>query len=334
MEMIERYIFAVTQGLLQSQREDIAEELRGLIEDMLDERTQGRKATDKDVEEVLMELGNPKLLAQKYRGSKKYLIGPEIFDSYIMVLKIVLISVVSTISVGFIIQIILDPISILDHFIEYIVSFVTVIPTAFGWTTFGFVLGEYFGGVKAKDLQFDKEWSPSDLAPIPDEKRQIKRYEPIVGITFYTLLMVILAFSNEYFGVWVFHDEFSGVVPFLNEETYGSYLFFIILIFGFGIIKECLKLIYGKWTFRLVIYTVIVNLISLVTVVIMINGPEFWNPNFMLELTQAGLLSEGSEAYGTVSKIWEQSTFWIFILLVIGLIWDAIDGFIKIRKSK
>jgi hypothetical protein len=235
--------------------------------------------------------------------------------------------------VEFVMQIILDPISVLDHFIDFIVSFVTVIPMAFGWTTFGFAIGEYFSGINPKDLQMNKEWKVSDLAPIPDEKRQIKRGEIIPGIIFYVLFIVILTFSSEYFGIWVFHDEFSGVVPFLNEETYGSYLLFINLIFGLGIIKECLKLIFGKWTMKLVIYTSIVNLISLISILIMINGPAFWNPNFMQELAHAGLLTEGSDAFRKVSIAWEQSTFWILILLVLGLIWDAVDGFIRIRKN-
>ncbi|GAA0603697.1 hypothetical protein GCM10009001_20940 [Virgibacillus siamensis] len=333
MEMIERYIYAVTQKLPTSQRSDIAEELRGLIEDMLTERTQGGKPTDKDLENVLTELGNPRHLAQKYRGIKKYLIGPEIFDLYVLVLKIVLISLAAAIGIGFILQTVLEPISILDHFIDLIVSMVTSIPAAIGWTTLGFALGEYYGGFKSIDLQVDKDWNPSSLAPIPDKKRQIKRYEPIIGIAFYTLLIVMFAFSNEFFGVWVFHEKFAGVVPFLNENTYVSYLFFIILILGFGILKESLKLVYGKWTIKLVVYSAIVNLISMVTVMIMINGPAFWNPDFMVELTQAGLLSKGSDAYGTVSKIWEQSTYWILVLLVIGLIWDVIDGYIKSRKS-
>ncbi|WP_338066558.1 HAAS signaling domain-containing protein [Pueribacillus theae] len=331
--MINRYIYAVTQKLPQAQREDIAEELRGLIEDMLEARVQGRKVTDKDVEAVLVALGNPKHLAQKYRGTKKYLIGPELFDAYILVLKIVLISIAVSMGVGFVIQIILNPISILDHFIDFIVSFVTVIPMAFGWTTFGFAIGEYSKGIHSKDLQMDKEWKVSDLAPIPDKKRQIKRGESITGIIFYVLFIVIFAFSSEYFGIWVFHEEFSGVVPFLNEETYGSYLFFIILIFGFGIIKECLKLIFGKWTMKLVIYTSIVNLVSMIAILFMVNGPAFWNPDFMLELTQAGFLTEGSEAFRTVSGVWEQSTSWILILLVFGLIWDAADGFLKVRKK-
>lgn len=42
MEQIDRYIYAVTKRLPQLQRDDIAEELHGLIEDMLDEYAQSR----------------------------------------------------------------------------------------------------------------------------------------------------------------------------------------------------------------------------------------------------------------------------------------------------
>ena len=117
VEMIERYIYAVTQKLPHAQREDIAKELRSLIEDMLEERVFKRKVTKQDIEEVLLELGSPKRLAEKYRETKKYLIGPELYDSYVTVLKIVLISVALGLGVSFTVKTILDPLSILEHFI-------------------------------------------------------------------------------------------------------------------------------------------------------------------------------------------------------------------------
>ncbi|RDW21274.1 HAAS signaling domain-containing protein [Oceanobacillus chungangensis] len=333
MELINRYIYAVTQKLPQAQRKDIEEELRGLIEDMLDERVGDTGITVQDIEAVLLELGSPRKLADQYRGTKRYLIGPEIFDSYILVLKIVMIITASVIGINFVIQVILNPVEILDHFIDLIIGLVTGLPTAFGWTTFGFAIPEMAGAYNFKELSLESEWRPSDLPPVPDEKRQIKRGEALFGIIFYSIFIVIFAFSSEYFGVWRFTDEFTGVVPFLNEQTYGTYLLFIILIFGFGVIKECLKLVFGKWTYKLAAYTLIVNLISMAGVLLMISGPEFWNPNFVMELVDAGILTTGSEAFDIVSKIWEQSTFWIFILLIIGLIWDAVDGFIRARKK-
>lgn len=72
MEMIERYIYAVTQKLPQAQRKDIADELQGLIEDMLEGRVGGDNIKKSDVVEVLLELGSPRELADKYRSSKKY----------------------------------------------------------------------------------------------------------------------------------------------------------------------------------------------------------------------------------------------------------------------
>src|SRR5699024_1534938 len=234
-----------------------------------------------------------------------------IFDTYILILKIVLIVISSLIGVGFLIQTILNPISILDYFIDMIVSLVTALPTAFGWTTFGFALGELYDGFKQKDL-LGKAWHPTDLPPIPDEKKQIKRSESIVAIIIYAVLIVFLAFSSDHFGVWVFQDEFTGVVPFLNAQIYSAYIL-LILIFGFGMLKECFKLVTRKWTYRLASLISIVNIFSIVAILLVISGPDFWNPYFMNELVEAGVVTMGSKAFDVVMTIWEQATFWFFI---------------------
>ncbi|UOQ50009.1 hypothetical protein MUN88_08085 [Gracilibacillus caseinilyticus] len=334
MEMIDRYIYAVTQRLPQSQQKDIEMELRGLIEDMLAERVQGEGATEKDVEEVLLELGNPRELARNYRGSKKYFIGPELYDPFMLVVKITLISTALSIFIVFIVQSIINPVAILDHFVGFIVSLVTILPAAFGWTAFGFGIAEYMEKINPKDVEFNKQWHPAKLAPVPNKKGRIKQHEPIVGIAFLAILIVAFMFSSEYLGIWVFDDGFSGVVPFLNTETFDFQLILIIIYLGIGIIKEALKLVFGEWTSKLATFILLLNLVQLAAVMLMITGLDFWNPNFMLELTQAGLLNEGSDAYQTVSSIWENSTLCIFILMVIGLIWELVEGFIKVNKSK
>jgi uncharacterized membrane protein len=332
MEMIERYIYAVTQKLPQEGRKDIAEELRGLIQDMLDERAETENTKNYYIEEILLELGSPRELADKYRGTKKYLIGPELFDTYALIVKTILIVISALIGIGFLIATVLNPIAILDHFIEMIVSLITALPMAFGWTTFGFAIGEFFGGAKQKDL-LGKEWAPSELPPVPSEKKQISRSESILSIIFYAILIVFLVFSNEYFGVWVVHDEFTGVVPFLNAETYPSYLVLVSLILGFGILKECFKLVKRNWTSKLATLTVVVNTISIGMVIAIINQSDFWNPHFLNQLVEAGIVTAASEAFQVITIIWEQFTFWIFILLIIGLVWEAVAGVTKARKK-
>ncbi|WP_240455820.1 hypothetical protein [Virgibacillus sp. Bac332] len=52
----------------------------------------------------------------------------------------------------------------------------------------------------------------------------------------------------------------------------------------------------------------------------------------MQELEQAGMITERSESYETVEKIWETATLWTLILMIVGLIWNIIAGWLKVRK--
>ena len=89
--LIERYLYDVVRRLPEKQRKDIEEELRTLIEDMLEERKGDGGA--EEVEAVLSELGDPAKLAMKYRGEEAHLIGGEYYPIYCQILKLVLICV-------------------------------------------------------------------------------------------------------------------------------------------------------------------------------------------------------------------------------------------------
>src|SRR5699024_7348979 len=102
--MIDRYVYAVTKRLPETQRKDVADELHGLIEDMLNEHAETGNVGEESVREVLLELGPPRSLAQKYRGGKRFVIGPELYDLYMLVLKIAFISVVLSFTIGFVIK--------------------------------------------------------------------------------------------------------------------------------------------------------------------------------------------------------------------------------------
>ncbi|MBC8080171.1 MAG: hypothetical protein H7X86_07485, partial [Gorillibacterium sp.] len=104
MEVIDRYIYTVVQKLPQQQRAEIEMELRGLIEDMLEERVHGGGNPPEQVKEVLLELGDPRDLAAKYRGYQKYLISPELFYPYISVLKLVMFALFIAITVVYVVE--------------------------------------------------------------------------------------------------------------------------------------------------------------------------------------------------------------------------------------
>lgn len=89
--IIERYLYAVTRHLKESQRESVKKELNSLIEDMLKARTNGREAKEEDIYVVLEELGKPYELAQQYGDAdKKGFLNNEYLRAYKGVLCTVL----------------------------------------------------------------------------------------------------------------------------------------------------------------------------------------------------------------------------------------------------
>jgi len=325
MEMIDRYVYAVTRRLPESQREDIAQELRGLIEDMLEERG---GVTKQHVEDVLQELGNPADLADKYGGTKRYLIGPNLFDTYMQVMKIVLIALSIGIGVSFIIETIINPQDILKHFTGMLISLFSAAAQGFAWVTIGFAVADRKGETGKKG------WKISELPPIPDHNKQIKRGEAITGIVFSVLVLVFIIFSNHLFGVLVFDDgKLNKVIPFLNIENISQFLPYVYGIIGLGLLNECIKLIIGKWTVKLAIYNLILNIVSLGLMAIVILNPEFWNPTFMHELSQLDELSPQSEGYEVVNKIWNGGRGSLLVIIALVTIIDTISGFVKAYKK-
>src|SRR5512139_3391649 len=92
MKLIDRYVLEVGRRLpLVKGRNDIQNELRSTLEDMLEDRARkaGRPADEAMEMELLKEYGAPQKVASTYNPTP-YLIGPRMFPFYTMVLKIAL----------------------------------------------------------------------------------------------------------------------------------------------------------------------------------------------------------------------------------------------------
>src|SRR5690242_14126872 len=95
MKLIDRYVTEVGKRLLVLQgREDIEKELRSTLEDMLEDRAvkAGRPADEAMEVELLQEYGSPDKVAAIY-NPHPYLIGPHLFPTFLMILKIVIFGV-------------------------------------------------------------------------------------------------------------------------------------------------------------------------------------------------------------------------------------------------
>lgn len=335
MEIIDRYIYAVTQRLPEQQRGDIKQELQGLIEDMLEERVAEGHVSEKDVESVLLELGHPNALAAKYRGYERYLIGPLMYDSYLTTLKIVLISIGIALTVMFGIESIVMPSEVLNHFTDLMVSLFIGCAQGFGWVTIIFALIEYRQAKSASISRGKNQvWKLSELPPIPDSIKQIKMSEPIAGIIFTVLFTVLCLYSIELLGVWRFHEGERAVMPFLNANVFQSYLPFIWIIAALGILKESIRIIVRKRTGNMLALHIVVSVVTTILVCIMLADPTIWNPDFIQQMEATGILTAGAEGYDTVVSLWTGASKWLIIVIGLFALIDIISETYKWYRVK
>ncbi|WP_256757616.1 hypothetical protein [Cohnella sp. WQ 127256] len=335
MEIIERYIYAVTQRLPEKMRADIKQELHGLILDMLEERESPGQASKENVESVLLELGHPNTLAAKYRGYERYLISPFLFDSYLTILKVVMFSIAIGMTVVFAIDTITSPNEILEHFIDYFANLIIAGAQGFGWVTIVFAMIDYR---QQKDTlsSGDKnlKWKPSDLPHIPDVNKQIKMSEPITGIIFTVLFTVICLYSIELVGVWRFDGGDRTVIPFLNADVFQNYLPFVWILAALGILNQSVRIIVRQRTAKLLVFHIVISVVTTVLLCVMLADPAILNPDFIQQLQAAGVMSDIGKDYDTVISIWNGISDWLIIIIVFFALIDIISETYKWYRTK
>ncbi len=90
--LIDDYVSEVGRRLPRKTHTDIEAEIRSILQDMLEERSQknGKPVDEEMTLGVLKEYGAPEKVAATYLGDR-YLIGPRLYPIFMLVLRIVLI---------------------------------------------------------------------------------------------------------------------------------------------------------------------------------------------------------------------------------------------------
>jgi len=284
MDLINRYVYAVTKSLPEKQREDIEKELRTLIEDMI-EQNHSLDTYESKVEKVLIDLGDPERLSDSYRGSKRYLIGPNLYDKYILILKIVF----GAVFIGITIAIFVDSIFTQNQnfgsiFSNYASAIFSALLQAFAWTTIGFAIAERNSMNLTKAISHKNEWSPSQLAVIPVKKAQIPFSEPILGIVFTTIFIILLYSAPQLFSARFSNNNGVAIIHVFNLEVIQGYKLILVCLFVISIFKEVLKLYFRRWSLKLSILISILSILATVLLLAVFMNNNVWNPNFASEL--------------------------------------------------
>lgn len=287
--MIERYIYAVTRELPKASREETAEELKELIDERLS-KIDSTISEEEKIELVLRELGDPKLQANKYRGKERYLIGPMYFDKYFMVLKIVSLSIFIGISVAFGVATIFSLESLVEIVGDYIGSLLSAVAQGAVWVTVVFALLDYYE-VPIETYEKDERWNPTVLPELPEEKARISRGESIFSIIITTLILPLFFFSPNVIGFYYNVESQSRFLPLFNIEELTLFRMIIFIVFVLNLLIELMKIIKGRWTFKLAGQITVLNIVSSGLLILALLNMSIWNNEVINKIEQFTTIS-------------------------------------------
>jgi hypothetical protein len=80
--LTQRYVQAAVAGVPASQRDDVAEELNASVADAVDDLVTAGLTPQEAERKALTDLGDPAVLAERFGGRPRHLIGPAYFGQY------------------------------------------------------------------------------------------------------------------------------------------------------------------------------------------------------------------------------------------------------------
>lgn len=245
-ELIDRYVYEVGQSLPRKNRDDIQLELRSLLMDDLEERAGDEEPTAEMAAQLLLEYGEPETMAARYKPDR-YLIGPQLFPFYRMIILIVLACVTLGLFVSFVVAFIAGG---MEDILSTAWSFVSAIfqagLSAFAFTTIIFAIIERFAGSKFAAAD-ESEWNPYDLSPVKEKDRsRINKPGLVAGIVFYLFIIVLFNFYPQ----WIVMVDSIGtdvtVLPILAPE-FLVYIPILTLYWSLAILLKLILLWRGRW---------------------------------------------------------------------------------------
>jgi hypothetical protein len=324
-DMINRYIYQVTKHLNPMNKNDIENELRTLISDMLEARTHGNTATKEDILAVLRELGNPSELAEKYRDTSRYLISPEIFPLYLFVLKIVIGATLFGMCIATVLELITSRSHIWYNYIgSWIGEMIGSVGMAFASITILFAILEW-KGVNLKELI--PGWEVEELPQVPVKEANIPISEPITGIIFTIIGMVIFTSAPQLLGAY-YYDGGLIAIPVFNMDTFRVVLPLFLITMGLGLLKNIWELVDRRYSIPYAIFVFIINTVSTILTVIIFTRFDIWNSSFASRINEAFHLNFNSSALSA----WELITENFVIFLVIIYLLETIAIIVKALK--
>ncbi len=337
LNLLERYLLAVERRLPLQGRKDIVAEIRANLMDTLEDQYPPEAVVDeKQMEQELRKLGSPYKVAVSYRLSDA-LIDPRF-------------NPVFRFFVTFIAPIVAGAV-----FLAGIISFVLsrgVNPFWGIWELFGNAWGAAVGLIgtvalilvliswlfpqfaQGKDLDFMKtkneEWSVSDLPERVNESDKVHPWEPIAGIFFGIIgILIFTVIFEEVAGLWWLVDDRWVMMP-IFTASFMAFIPWIVINIGLDMCRNALILYQRKQTILTRLFEIVIQVSELTLVATMLKAGDIINFDKDLAI-QRGFPAEAINGIQVVFNMNLVHWFLVFLVVVISL--SLLGNIVRLVKS-
>ena len=320
-DLLERYLYAATRRLPARQREDVAQELRSLVDDMLSDRCGDITPTEKDLRVVLTELGTPQELYEKYSGEAgKCLIPQPYYSTYKLVLTVVLACAGGGITIANGILLMLEP----QDGMQAVLSWMGMLwNTLLGTFAFVTLLFAFFSWRK---IPIGNAFDFDSLPPVPRKRERISRWECIAGIAFCVVFLVVFLGIPQVFFAWL--PETGERIPVFDGEALRRRWYWLVLLAVCGVSREAVKLMEGRYNRRVLGVTVGTNLASAAAAAFWLTKDSLMNPDFLARLSQ--FFEEGEEV---VITLFSHFQFFFLGVMLFALTLDTLEAAVRTLRK-
>lgn len=325
--LIERYVGAAANALPEGQRAEVRKEIRAAIDEMVELRIENGEPENAAVRAALEELGDPRQLAQQYRDTPQYLIGPGWFPLYVEVLKRVLPIGIAVIAViGMVAKIASDDASLPEGIATGVGSAVEIGIQVLLWITVGFVIAERAIGPHP-GADRDKAWTIDDLPAAPDN-RQIGLGET-VGTVLTLLVMGALVIIQQAQGVGFFiiaddTDSWDSI-PLINPDLGTGWVIGFGLVLAASIFVAIAGYLERAYTFRLVVLTAVENALWVGYILALAASEPIFNPGFARRISDEG---------GSWWAAGDQANRIVAVVIIAYSVWDVWEAWNRYRGNR
>lgn len=322
MKLLELYLDEVRSQLPPKNRQDILNEIRSTLMDMIEDRKAdpSQEASEEVIKAVLQEFGSPRQVARDY-GARNYLVGPRLYPVYLQVLRIVLIVVAAVNVLGLILAVINQTspaVGVFETTLEVVGGLFSSLFTAFGIVTLAFAGIERTAPEEWK-ISVDEEWSPDDLQK-HDQDERISITELAIEITLSLIFIAVLNFFLDRVGMYYLSETGWVSAPILNQN-FNRYIPWLTAGAVLDIGLNLYLIRKGFWDKLSVIAKVLVNAFKIALTFAILVGPSI----FTIEPTAwQTFIQDASITAQELTRILNLAFDVIFGLAIFGLVVDSI----------